>query len=67
MPIRLVAMNGDGSRSELSLCDSAAKCTTTSWLGDQLVDQVGVADVALDEGESVLGQTVERADGCPRR
>ncbi len=25
-------MNGNGSFSELSLCDSAAKCTVTSWL-----------------------------------
>ncbi len=28
---RLVWMNGDGSLSELSLCDSAAKCTVMSW------------------------------------
>ena len=34
-------MNGDGSCSELSLCDSAAKCTVTSWLGDQFVDHPG--------------------------
>src|SRR3954464_6529059 len=30
VPTRLVRTNGDGSRSELSLCDSAAKCTTRS-------------------------------------
>src|SRR5882757_11260320 len=30
VPTRLVCTNGDGSVSELSLCDSAAKCTTRS-------------------------------------
>ncbi len=30
MPITLVCTNGHGECSELSLCDSAAKCTTAS-------------------------------------
>ena len=33
MPIRFVCRNGVGSRSELSLCDSAAKWTTIRWSG----------------------------------
>ena len=31
MPTKLVLMNADGSRNELSLWDSAAKWTTRSW------------------------------------
>ena len=57
----LVCTNGDGSRSELSLCDSAAKCTTASCVGDQLVDQRGVGDVAVRRtANRSVGQAVER-------
>ena len=48
VPMMLVRMNGSGSCSELSTCDSAAKCTTMS-ASRQAVDKRGVADVAVDE------------------
>ena len=60
VPTMLVWMNGLGSSSELSLCDSAAKWTTASWLATSGSTSVGVGDVADDQLDPVLGQPVER-------
>jgi hypothetical protein len=60
--------NGHGLRSELSLCDSAAKLTTisVSVSATRRSDQIPIADIAFDEDDAA-GPKAPGSAHSPRR
>ena len=63
VPSTFVRMNGSGSKMELSLCDSAAKCTMASQPGCAF-QQRRIADIADDKVRLAITATVDVRQDC---